>query len=226
MAALKLGGIDPKMQPLHEAAANAVKDALFSDIGYPALKSEEILIMNDPRRATPLYCAGVRYELIFLTSAGNYPWQYSYQLAHEFGHMSARSDLRHPRVDGLMWIEEMLADCHSLIALHRMGQTKGALEDGANKYLQSLLATHCDETIDKDWFRAQQESLRESRKLTDPCKSLSRFIYANVEHEQILRDNRLLIELDTGLELGAYLDLWSEFGDKGRSVPSSIKALF
>lgn len=223
---LHLGGIDAARQPLHEAAAIAVKDILFEAIGYPKLKSDHVTVRNAPNcKKAPIYLPGSRDEEIILKSPGNRPWQYAYQLAHEFAHMSARSDLRFPRKDGLMWIEEALAECHSLIALHHMGQTEGALQAGALAYLRGRLVAHRDKPLDKNWFAAQREALRGAETLIDPCKVLARHLFGIVDHERILRDNRLLIRLGTGWELRAFLDQWEQLGGADRSVPSALRAL-
>lgn len=225
MPTLQLHGIDPAQQPLHETVAVAVKDALFGTIGFPNLKSEAIVVHNHPNSTlSPVYCAGTSQETIVLRSPGNHPWQYACQLAHEFGHMSARADLRFPRKDGLMWIEEMLADCHSLIALHHMRQSEGALKAGAGRYLQELLAAR-HQAIDKTWFGAQRDALRRAAILTDPARALARHVYASVAHERILRDNRLLIELETGLQLSTFLEQWAKLSGTETSVPSTLRAL-
>lgn len=225
MPTLQLHGIDPPQQPLHETIAVAVKDALFGSIGFPRLKSEAIAVHNHPHsNLAPVYCSGTTQETIILRSPGNQPWQYAFQLAHELGHMSARADLRFPRKDGLMWIEEMLADCHCLIAFHYMRQTEGALTTGADRYLQELLAVR-HQAIDKTWFASQRDALRRAAILTDPIKALARHVFANVASERILRDNRLLIELETGLQLTTFLEQWETLSGTEPSVPSTLRAL-
>ena len=225
MVALRLIGIDANEQSAHADAANMVRDVLFGDINYPKLKSAHVVVKNDPAQAQPMYCAGVKEETIILKSPGNAPWQYSYQLAHEFGHMSARADLRFPRADGLMWIEEVLADCHSLIALDRMGKIEGRLKDGAKEYLQILLGQHNGELIDKSWYRTHAKELEDAKGLTDACQALSRHIYAQVDHGVILRDNRLLLDVATGLMLDEFLNQWNGLSGANVNVPSTLMAL-
>ncbi len=225
MPTLQLDGIDPSQQPLHETVAVEVKEALFGTIGYPQLKSDVVIVRNDPFCKGPMYCFGSPQERIILKSSGNAPWQYAHQLAHEFGHMSARSDLRFPRRDGLFWIEEVLADCHSLIALHRLRQLDGSLKTGADAYLRDLLAEPQGKAIDQAWFNANRGALHGAATLTGPCQAIARHIFTNLGHERILRDNRLLIELETGLELSAFLEQWEKLSRSKRSVPSILRAL-
>jgi hypothetical protein len=83
--------------------------------------------MRDPTAPTPVYVANVPFELIKVNCAENKPWQYTYQVAHEFGHLSSRSDKRHPRQDGNAWIEEVICGAYSIYAIRAMSKAEGPM---------------------------------------------------------------------------------------------------
>nr|WP_298689542.1 hypothetical protein [uncultured Dongia sp.] len=203
----------------------AVVRSLFGTIGYPPLKSDVVHIVNSPAVQVPMYCTGTPEEIILIASPGNFPWQFSYQLAHELSHMSARADLRFPRRDGLHWIEETLAETHSLIAMRRMAENPGPLQTGAITYDNELHRRHRDLPINKDWYAANADQLRTMESLSDLGQALARFLFDHVPHDRILADNRLLYELDIGTELSGFLASWIESGGDGPSVPSALAAL-
>jgi len=204
---------------------NAVLGSLFASIGYPPLKSEVVYIVNAPGMQNPMYCAGTPSETILVVSPGNYPWQFSYQLAHELAHLSARADLRFPRRDGLHWIEETLAETHSLIAMQRMAQTAGPLQDGAIKYGTDIHRQHREVPIEAGWYAANADQLRTTESLDDSGKALARHLFDRVPHDRVLADNRLLLEVGTGVDLSTFLASWGERGGGGVSVPSTLAAL-
>ncbi len=223
MPTFKMEGFDP--QPVHEAAMTAVLESLFAKIGYPPLKSEVVHIVNAPERETPLYRADATEETILIVSRGNYPWQFSYQLAHELSHMSARADLRFPRRDGLNWIEETLAEIHSLIAMQRMAETAGPLQENAIKYAADLAGQHPKVPINAGWYAANAEELRTMETLSNPGQALARHLFDQVPYDRVLTDNRLLLDLGTGADLSTFLTSWRERGGGGPSVPSTLAAL-
>jgi hypothetical protein len=220
---MTLIGLDPAQQPLHPLVAETVRDVLLGGIGPPALRSEAVLVVNDPD-GPPRYCNGP-VELIMLHSPGNYPWQYAYQLAHELGHLSARADLRFPRSDGLMWLEEVLADCHTLIALKRMASGNGLLKSGATSYLRHLLDTQGSQAPLPGWYRENEDALRSAMSLTAECRDVSRHIFTHVDHERILSDNRQLVGLGAGETVETFLDRWAAMGDDDKGVPTLLKRL-
>jgi hypothetical protein len=225
MPTFEMEGFDRHAQPLHEAAMTAVVESLFATIGYPPLKSDVVHIVNKPGRQFPLYCAGTAEETILIVSPDNYPWQFSYQLAHELSHMSARADLRFPRCDGLNWIEETLAETHSLIAMRRMAQTAGPLQENAINYDADLHRQHREAPINGEWYAANADQLRAMESLSDLGKALARHLFDQVPHDRVLTDNRLLLELGTGANLSNFLASWSERGGGGLNVPSTLAAL-
>jgi hypothetical protein len=225
MPTFEMEGFDRHAQPLHEAAMTAVVESLFATIGYPPLKSDVVHIVNKPGRQFPLYCAGTAEETILIVSPDNYPWQFSYQLAHELSHMSARADLRFPRCDGLNWIEETLAETHSLIAMRRMAQTAGPLQENAINYDADLHRQHREVPINGEWYAANADQLRAMESLSDLGKALARHLFDQVPHDRVLTDNRLLLELGTGANLSNFLASWSERGGGGLNVPSTLAAL-
>jgi hypothetical protein len=217
-----LEGFDPNARLLHEAAKTAVVEALFAKIGYPRLKSEVVHIINKPGAHVPLYRVDTPEETILIASAGNFPWQFSYQLAHELSHMSARADLRFPRCDGLNWIEETLAETHSLIVMRRMAETTGPLQENALKYDTDLHRQYRETRIDRGWYAANANQLSDMKSLSDLGKALARHLFDRVPHDRVLSDNRLLLSLGTGVNLPTFLAKWGELGGGGLNVPSIL----
>lgn len=218
-------GFDPHAQPQHEASMTAVVESLFAKLGYPTLKSDIVHIVNTPERPCPLYSANTAEETILIASRDNRPWQFSYQLAHELSHMSARADLRFPRRDGLNWIEETLAEAHSLIAIRRMSQTACPLQKNAIIYDADLQREHREVPINGEWFAANSDQLRAMEGLGDLGMALARHLFDRVPHDRVLADNRLLLELGTGKDLSSFLANWKERGGGGLCVPSTLAAL-
>lgn len=105
-----------------------------------------------------------------------------------------------------MWIEEVLADCHSLIALNRMASRNSFLKRGATSYLRHLLKTQDSREPLPGWYRENEEALRGATPLTAECKDLSKHIFMQLHHERILRDNRQLLRLGTGGTVETFLD--------------------
>lgn len=222
MPSLRLEGIPTDWISFFPIADELTK-ALFDATGWPPLKSEVILVFNKPEAECPMYLAGGAIEMIRVKVERNLPWQFGYQLAHELGHLSARSDLRHPRLDGLMWIEEALCECHSMIGMAHLARN-GPRPEHALSYLNDLLSRHASPEISggSKWFEDNSAKLAEARTLVDEAKVAARYIYGTVDPTRILSDNRRLIDLPTGLELRPFLDRWRELLGEGRSVPDAI----
>jgi len=226
-------GFDPTHTDF-EPAKKAVVESIFSNIGYPPLKSDVVHIINVPGRERPLYRSDTPHEEILVTVPsepprqllpGNYPCKFAYQLAHEFGHMSARADLRFPRRDGLNWIEETLAEAHSLIAIRKIAETAGPLQENARKYDVELHQKNREVPINREWYAANGDRLCAMESVDDRGESLARYLFDRVPHDRILADNRLLLELGTGRDLATFLEIWRQRGGDGTSVPSILAAL-
>jgi hypothetical protein len=142
---------DPEKPNAH--IATRMTAALFFPNGdYPPLRSDVIRIVRDPNASTPMYRADVSFELIIVNSEEDRPWQYTHQVAHEFGHLSTCSDKRHPRQDGNMWIEEAICGAYSIYAIRKMSEAEGALKGGAQEYLHNCLNDYHSHEVDADWF--------------------------------------------------------------------------
>ena len=139
--------------------------------------------------------------------------------------MSARADLRFPRRDGLNWIEETLAETHSLIAMQRIAETAGPLQEGAIKYVADMAAQHPKVLINVGWYAANAEELRNTEALNNPSQELARHLFDQVPRDRVLTDNRLLLDLGVGVDLSTFLTSWRERGGGGPSVPSTLAAL-
>jgi hypothetical protein len=118
-----LTGFSELERPLAYIATSMIANLFFPNGNYPPLRSNVISIVRNPVAPVPRYAADVPFELIMVNCAENRPWQYTYQVAHEFGHLSTRADQRHPRQDGNMWIEEAICGAYSICAIRAMSET-------------------------------------------------------------------------------------------------------
>lgn len=221
-----INGLEEYEKSFHQKVLNGVVEALFGDGVYPALKSDIITIDRRQNATTPLYVAGTSQELIIVNSKENYPWQFAYQAAHELGHLAARADLRFPRQDGHMWIEEALCECHSLIGIGHLASSQGSMFEGARRYLGGLMRQWRDEDITAEWYAVNRQLLTEAAYLTPEAKRISRFIYDLVDAERIIRDNRLLQTLPIGTPQQDLIAAWRAASGPGRSVPEVLETLF
>jgi hypothetical protein len=198
---------------------------LFDRIGYPPLKSEVIAIFWERWREClqPMYRSDLPYEAIRLTTDVFRPEQLAYQIAHELGHLSARADFRFVRTDGLNWIEEMLCEAHSLVALERLAG-EGRF-DWAASYLRIVLDETLGIQVDHGWYRTNAETLRTARRLTRDCQAISRHVFERVPPQRIISDNRLLLCLPVGPPLHDFLGHWDELSGQGENVPKTLRAL-
>jgi hypothetical protein len=124
-----------------------------------------------------------------------------------------------------MWIEEALADCHSLIALKRMASGSALLKSGAASYLRRLLEPQDSQAPLPGWYRANEDVLRSAMSLTAECMEVSKHIFVHVDHERILSDNRQLVGLGAGEPVEMFLDRWAAMGDDDKGVPTLLRQL-
>jgi hypothetical protein len=103
--AFELIGFSELEKPLAYIATSMTANLCFPNGNYPPLRSNVIRIVRKPSAPVPMYVADVPVELIIVNCTENRPWQYTYQVAHEFGHLATRAD---PRLDGNKWIEEAI----------------------------------------------------------------------------------------------------------------------
>jgi hypothetical protein len=112
----KLIGFSELEKPLAYIATSMTANLFFPNGNYPPLRSNVIRIVRKSTAPVPLYVADVPVELIIVNCTENRPWQYTYQVAHEFGHLGTRADKRYPRLDGNKWIEEAICGAYSVYA--------------------------------------------------------------------------------------------------------------
>jgi hypothetical protein len=125
----ELKGFSAQERDLAALATRFTADLFFPKGDFPPLKSNVITVVRtaEPR---PMYVSGAQ-ELIHVNCSENRPWQYTFQLAHELGHLASRADLRFPRQDGNLWIEEAICGAYSVYALREMSETDGKMEHNA-----------------------------------------------------------------------------------------------
>lgn len=219
---LKLTGLSQADNLFYTLVLNDIFEALFGESGLPPLRSEVITIHRCPTFATPRYVSNSDNELIHVNSGENRPWQFGYQVAHEFGHLSARADVRHPRDDGHMWIEEALCECYSLIAMSCLAEKPSPRFDGAREYLATLLAQYADFEVSPSWFSSEIDKLKKAKTITEEAQRIAHYLFHNVPRARIISDNHLIRQLPTGGTLNEYLSAWQKRSGDGISVPSLL----
>ncbi|MBR2691897.1 MAG: hypothetical protein IKE42_28915 [Aquamicrobium sp.] len=208
-----------------DAVLASTATTLFGVHGFPDTKSKTITIKRTTTRETPMYAADTSNELIILTAGENRPWQFAYQLSHEFGHLAARADLRHPRIDGNHWVEEMLCECYSLIALDAMAREPSAVQSGAVSYFNALNEEHRDAVVDEEWFQAALPELTASKTLTPKAMKIARYIFDRTKPDTIIRDNNLVATVPVGLSIHKHLKHWHALSQNEVSVAKWISEI-
>jgi hypothetical protein len=80
----ELCGFSELEKPMVNTATIMIADLFFPNGDYPPLRSDVIRIKRDANASVPRYVAHVPFELVVVNCAENRPWQYTYQVAHEF----------------------------------------------------------------------------------------------------------------------------------------------
>lgn len=174
-------------------AVNFLLSLFFPNGNFPPLKSSTIYIDRVPTAATPRYVKNDQFEHIIVTSAESSPSNFIYQLAHELGHLAARADLRHPRHDGNMWIEEAICGAYSLFAFQHLVTASGPFTLGAIEYNRWLRTEYVAEGVNDDWFEAHLHAIHGARELTDEAKKISAYIFERVPLQHVLWANTMLM---------------------------------
>jgi hypothetical protein len=221
----ELCGFSELEKPNAQIATKMTADLFFPNRNYPPLRSDVIRIRHDPNASGPVYAANVPFELIMVNCAENRPWQYTYQVAHEFGHLSTRSDKRHPRQDGNMWIEEAICGAYSIYAIRTMSETEGPLKDGAQEYLHNSLNDYRSDEIDADWFAQHLPEFRTATTLTPPLMKLSGYISARLPVGQVIADNGAIMDNPLNEDHWAYLSDWKKRCNGLHTIPALLERL-
>jgi hypothetical protein len=221
----ELCGFSEQEKLMAHIATTMTADHFFPNGNYPPLRSNVIRIMRNPTAPTPVYVANVPFELIIVNSAENRPWQYTYQVAHEFGHLSSRSDKRHPRQDGNQWIEEVICGAYSVYAIRAMSEAEGPLKDGAQEYLHKHLNDYRSDEVDADWFARHLPEFKTATKLTTPLRKLSGYIAARLPLGQVIADNRAIIDTPLNNDHWAYLSDWKKRCNGPHTIPALLESL-
>jgi hypothetical protein len=217
----ELYGFSELEKPMVNTATMMTADLFFPNGDYPPLRSDVIRIKRDANASVPRYVAHVPFELIVVNCAENRPWQYTYQVAHEFGHLSSRADKRHPRPDGNMWIEEAICGAYSLYAIRAMSETEGPMKDGAQDYLHNGLSDHRSDEVNADWFAQHLPEFRTATTLTTPLMKLSGYIAARLPVGQVIADNRAIMDNPLNEDHWAYLSDWKKRCNGPLTIPAS-----
>jgi hypothetical protein len=222
---LELCGFSEQERLMAHIATTMTADLFFPNGNYPPLRSNVIRIMRDPTAPTPVYVANVPFELIKVNCAENKPWQYTYQVAHEFGHLSSRSDKRHPRQDGNAWIEEVICGAYSIYAIRAMSKAEGPMKSGAQDYLDNCLNDYRSHEVDANWFARHLPEFRTATTLTAPLMKLSGYIAARLPIGQVIADNRAIMDSPLNEDHWAYLSEWKKRCKGPNTVPALLERL-
>lgn len=221
-------GFQPFEIAQHRRAASACWRTLFPKDDPPRMRGPGFQIIRDLSRKTPIYVVGspLAHEMIILNSGPSRPWQFTYQFAHELGHFASQARLRFPRADGLNWIEEMLCECYSLIAMRAMMTGDDIdLREGASQYDTSLHSKHRETLVDRAWLAQVLPQLRTQGYLSEDSMRIARYVFDRVSMDRIVADNRLLPEVAVNLSLNEFLTAWETLSGSGPSVPSTLAEL-
>jgi hypothetical protein len=172
---------------------------------FPPLKSNPVhVVREDPaEHPAPMHVSNTFYELILLICGINFPWQFTYQFAHELIHLLARSNLRFGQPGRHIWIEEALTGAGSLYALQKMAAEGGPdLKQGAADYLADGMAWYSADGVNRDWFSANRVEILASTGETSLTAKIATAIVDGCPDGTWLFDNRALI----GTPLNADLD--------------------
>jgi hypothetical protein len=224
MPNFRLLGFTDIERPNAELATRQISQLLFPN-GYPPLKSEVIDVERISGFPTPLYAGHLNREHIIVNCQENYPWQYSYQLSHELGHLATRSDLRYPRKDGNMWIEEALCGAYSVHALKAMSQAAGPLQWGAQQYVRDGLAEYRYDAVNSQWMDERLADFRPANTLTPDLQKLAGYIAANLPIEQVISDNCAIRHIPLNENLDAYLSDWDQQCEGDATTPRLLQDL-
>jgi hypothetical protein len=221
----ELCGFTDREKPLAYKATVVTARLLFPNDDFPPLRTNVIRIMRILTEPCPRYVAQVPLELILVNCAEDRPWQYTYQVAHEFGHLATRSDMRHPRQDGNMWIEEAICGACSVYAIRAMSETEGPLKSGAQDYLQHHLSDYRSDEVDGDWFARHLPEFRTATNLTAPLMKLSGYIAARLPLSQVIADNRAIMDNPLNEDHSSYLSDWKKRCKGPLTVPTLLENL-
>jgi hypothetical protein len=205
----ELIGFSELEKPLAYIATSMTANLFFPLGNYPPLRSNVIRIVRKPTALVPLYVADVPVELIIVNCTENRPWQYTYQVAHEFGHLATRADKRYPRLDGNKWIEEAICGAYSVYAIRAMSEAEGPLKSGAQNYLREL-NDYCSDEVDAGWFARHLPEFRTATTLTASLMKLSGYIAARLSIGQVIADNRAIMDCPLNEDHWAYLSDWKK----------------
>lgn len=221
----ELDGFSEQEKPMSYMATTMTANLFFPNGNYPPLRSTAIRITRDPTASTPVYVANASFELIKVNHAESAFWQFTYQVAHEFGHLATRSDKRHPRQDGNMWIEEAICGAYSVYAIRVMSETEGPLRWGAQDYVQNHLTDYRWEDVDANWFAQHLPGFRTATKLTAPLMKLSGYIAARLSVDQVIADNRAIMQNPLNEDHSVYLSDWRKRCKGPCTVPALLESL-
>lgn len=220
----QLQGFSDIETPLARLATRFMADLFFPDGDFPPLKSNEITITRAVL-PSPLYAFGTSNELIYLNCSENKPWQFTFQLAHELGHLASRSDLRFPRQDGNMWIEEAICGAYSVYAIRSISEMGGPLQKGAQDYLREELNNYWPGEVDGQWFAQKLPEFRNANTLTQTLEKLSGYIAAKLPVAKVIADNRAILYTPLNTNSSAYLADWKSRCVGTDNLPALLESL-
>jgi hypothetical protein len=176
-----------------------------------------------------------------LTADKTYWAQYTYQFAHEMGHILANCD--HRKAGPNLWFEEALCETSSLFVLSRMHHAWETAPPYPNwkdwgihfdEYLDKLLAERArrlppDMTM-KQWLAANLPELQKQNRLTERSKLVAAYLFPLFQDDPAGWQTLNAINTDpadAGLPFDAYLQAWkNRLPEKQKPFLAKIQTLF
>jgi hypothetical protein len=194
-----------------QAVTKCLGRSLIGSRNIRNLRTSEVEIVRIESESAPMYVSNSPNELIVVNCGENYPFQFTFQLAHELGHLSTASYLRYPRSDGNKWIEEAMCGAYSLIGLRSYASLGKKHEIGVSSYLSGdeMKNERAFVDVTQEWFEIQRSELSSTTTLTPNVRKISGLIDANLTSNQIISDNIAIADVPVGTDTQTFLNAWS-----------------
>jgi hypothetical protein len=206
-------------------AAKFAIDELFPSGSFPKLKSYVIRVTQEEREA-PLYVTNLPIELILLNAGPNLPWQFTYQFAHELGHLAARAHLRFQKAGRHIWLEEALCGSYSVYTIDRMSRLPQPLGPNALKYKETYTAIqYSPEGVNSSWFAENWKEISAASTLTPTIMKISGSLAERFPDGSFTADNQALENVTLNPSLVEYLEDWKSKCGREDCVPAFLLEL-
>ncbi len=206
-------------------AAKFAIDELFPGESFPKLKSNLIRV-TQAERETPLYVTNLPFEQILLNAGPDKPWQFTYQFAHELGHLAARAHLRFQKAERHTWVEEALCGSYSVYTIDRMSRLPPPLGPNALNYKETYTAIqYSSEGVNASWFAENWKEIRSASTLTPAIMKISGLLAERFPDGSFTADNQALGNVALNPSLIEYLADWKSKCGREDCVPAFLLEL-